>query len=107
MKNILRKRPPSHPGALLREIVLAELGITQGELARRLEISRRSINMILNEKRPVTTDMAIRFARVLGSTPRFWLSLQQAYDIHVAQQVREREYRSLTPLAASLTGSVR
>jgi addiction module HigA family antidote len=80
--------------------------MTQGELARHMEISRRSINMILNEKRPVTTDMAIRLARVLGSTPRFWLSLQQAYDIHLAEQSGEREYRSLTPLVAPLSGPI-
>jgi addiction module HigA family antidote len=57
-----KNRKPTHPGAILREDVLAELKITQGELALRLGVSRRTISEILHERRPMTADIAIRFS---------------------------------------------
>jgi addiction module HigA family antidote len=60
-----RKRRPTHPGAVLREDVLPELGLSQGEFAARLGLSRRTVNEVLLEKRPVSVDMAHRLARAL------------------------------------------
>ena len=53
-----RRRRPTHPGEVLREIVLPETGMTQGEFANRLGVSRRTVNELLRERRPVTVDMA-------------------------------------------------
>lgn len=60
-----KNRKPTHPGAILREDILPSLNLTQGELADRLGVSRRSISQILNEHRPITPDMAIRLAHLL------------------------------------------
>ncbi len=63
------KRCPTHPGAILREDVLPALGITQGELAKRLGVSRLTVSELLREKRAVSPDMALRLARLLNTTP--------------------------------------
>jgi antitoxin HigA-1 len=76
-----KHRAPTHPGALLREVVLPELGITQGELADRLGVSRRTVSEILHERRPVTPDMAIRLGKLLGNGAGLWLHMQQALDV--------------------------
>lgn len=59
-------RRPTRPGEILRADVLPETGLTQGEFARLRGVSRRTVNEILQEKRPVTVDMAHRLARVLA-----------------------------------------
>ena len=81
--NILRakERKPTHPGAILREDVLPSLDMTQTELADRLGVSRRTISQILHEHRPITPDMAIRLAHLLGGTPESWLNMQQTLDV--------------------------
>jgi len=76
-----KKRRPTHPGAILREDILPELGITQSELALRLGVSRRTISEIIHERRPITPDMAIRLAHFLDTTPASWLNMQQALDV--------------------------
>jgi addiction module HigA family antidote len=87
-----RKRRPTHPGEILREDVLPGSGLTQGELARWLGVSRRTISEIVNERRPVTTDMAHRLARAFGTSPEMWLGLQQDVDLWDAHQARRAEY---------------
>ena len=96
-----RKRRPTHPGEILREDVLPEIGLTQGELARLLGVSRRTVNEILQEKRPVTVDMAHRLARALGTSPDVWLGLQQDVDLWDALQANSREYERIKPLKAA------
>ena len=93
-----RKRRPSHPGALLREVTVPACGLTQGELAERLGVSRRSVNMVLNEQRPVTVDMAHRLARVFGNSPQFWLNMQQAVDVWDALHENGPEYERIERL---------
>ncbi len=86
--NSLRKknRAPSHPGALLREVVLPEMGITQGEFADWLGVSRRTVSEVLHERRPVTPDMAIRLGKLLGNGAGLWLRMQQAVDVWTLEQ---------------------
>lgn len=86
--NSLRKknRAPTHPGAILREFVLPELGITQGEFADRLGVSRRTVSEVLHERRPVTPDMAIRLGKLLGNGAGLWLRMQQAVDVWTLEQ---------------------
>jgi addiction module HigA family antidote len=94
-----KKRAPTHPGALLREVVLPELGITQGELAERLGVSRRSVSEILHERRPVTPDMAIRLGRLIGNGAGLWLRMQQAVDIWTLE--RQGNYAHIQQLRAA------
>ena len=87
MKTLRSKaRKPTHPGAILREDVLPELGITQGEFADRLGVSRRTVSEILHERRPVTPDMAIRLGKLLGNGAGLWLRMQQALDVWTLEQ---------------------
>jgi|ERR1051326_3450905 addiction module HigA family antidote len=94
-----RKRRPTHPGKVLREDVLPELGLSQGEFAEALRVSRRRVNEVLLEKWPVMVDMAHRLARALSTSPELWLRLQQAVDIWEARREHGAEYRRIVPLA--------
>ncbi|MBI4533871.1 MAG: HigA family addiction module antidote protein [Candidatus Melainabacteria bacterium] len=87
-----KHRKPTHPGAILREDVLPELDMSQGELADRLGVSRRTISEIINEHRPVTTDMAIRLAKFLGTTADSWLNMQQTLDVWELEHIKKDEY---------------
>jgi addiction module HigA family antidote len=95
---VSRKRRPTHPGAILREDILPETKLTQTELAGILGVSRRTVNEIIQERRPVTTDMAYRLARAFNTTPELWLRLQQAVDLWEALESHGDEYRRIKPL---------
>ena len=75
------KRRPTHPGAILREDVLPALGMTQAEFAKRLGVSRLTVSELINEKRAVSPDMAMRLGRLLGNGPEVWLRMQQTLDL--------------------------
>ena len=74
-------RRPVHPGGVFLEDFLLPLNLTQREASERLRISYPRMNEIVNGKRSVTPDTALRFARFTGTTPEFWLNLQQARDL--------------------------
>ena len=93
-----RKRRPTHPGEVLREDVLPATGLTQEHLARRLGVSRRTVNEILNERRPVSVDMAHRLARIFNTTPDVWINMQTALDLWEAGEANKSEYEKLKPL---------
>ena len=94
-----KNRAPAHPGALLREVVLPELGITQGEFADRLGVSRRTVSEILHEHRPVTPDMAIRLGKLLGNGAGLWLRMQQAVDVWTLE--KQGDYTNIKQLQAA------
>jgi addiction module HigA family antidote len=94
-----RKRKPTHPGAILREDVLPALGLTQGDLAMRLGVSRRTVSEIVHERRPVTPDMALRLARLLGGTPESWLNMQRALDLWELERERVDVYARIRPVS--------
>lgn len=78
---------PIAPGDVLRREVLGGAQrITQDELAQALDVSRHSINELVNGKRGVTADMALRLARVLNTDPDFWLNLQRDIDLYRARR---------------------
>lgn len=77
---------PPHPGEILREDVLPELGLKIAEVARRLHYSREMLSRILNGRAPVSPDLAVRLERAGISTARLWLSMQTAYDLWQAEQ---------------------
>ena len=78
-------RKPTHPGAVLREDVLTELGWTQGELATRLLVSRQTVSDLLHERKAMTAEMAIRVARDVGGSPQSWIRMQEALDLWTAE----------------------
>lgn len=96
-----RKRRPTHPGEILREDVLPGTGLSQGEFARLLGVSRRTVNEILQEKRPVTVDTAHRLARALNTSPDVWLGLQQDVDLWDTLEANKEVYQRIKPLKAA------
>lgn len=94
-----KHRAPTHPGALLREVVLPELCITQGDFADLLGVSRRTVSEILHERRPVTPDMAIRLGKLLGNGAGIWLRMQQAVDVWTLEQ--QGDYGHIRQLKAA------
>jgi antitoxin HigA-1 len=78
-----RKLPPIHPGELLRD-ELEEIGTSLNELARALRVPMNRISALVNGKRSITADTAMRLARYFGTSPQYWLNLQTAYDLEVA-----------------------
>lgn len=76
---------PVHPGEVLREDVLPAVKLSKASVARALGISRQHLYDILNERQPVTAEMAVRFGKLLGNGPRLWISLQRNYDLAMAE----------------------
>jgi addiction module HigA family antidote len=77
--------PPIHPGEILAE-ELAVLGVSANALARALDVPPNRVTEILNGKRAVTADTALRLARYFGTSAKFWLNLQQSYDLAIAER---------------------
>lgn len=76
---------PVHPGEVLREDYLKELGMSANALAKALNVPAPRINDIVRERRGITADTALRLARYFDSSPQFWLNLQAMYDLRVAE----------------------
>ena len=95
------KRRPTHPGAVLREDVLPQLGITQAQLAAHMGVSRLTVSELLHEKRGLSAEIAVRLAKVLRTTPEMWLRMQQAVDLWEAQRDTLR-YAKVEPLPKEL-----
>ena len=81
----MRKRSPTHPGAILREDVFPALGITVSELAKRLGISRQTLHSVLAEKSSITPELALRIGTFLGNGPHLWIKMQSKYDLWQAE----------------------
>jgi len=86
---VARSRKPPHPGEFLETRFLKPLAITQTEFAAALGVSRRRVNELINGRRAITPDTAVRIALFFGNEPAFWMHLQVAWDMHSAmRQVR-------------------
>ena len=94
-----QKIAPVHPGEILLEEFLKPLGISQYRLSKDISVPPRRINEIVQGKRSITADTALRLARYFGLSERFWLNLQSRYDLEVEKDkldVRlEKEVRVL------------
>lgn len=93
------KRPPIHPGEILREDVLPSLGISVSEAARRLGISRQQLHRVLACTNPITTEMALRIGKFAGNGPGVWLRMQQAYDLWHAEKRMKDELSKIETAA--------
>jgi addiction module HigA family antidote len=76
----------THPGEMLLQEFLVPLGISQNQLALDLRVPATRIGQIVNGKRSITSDTALRLSRYFGNSPEFWLNLQQMYDLSKARQ---------------------
>ena len=96
-------RVRTHPGEVLLEEFMRPLGLSANALARALHVQPNRIASIVAREKPraVTSDTALRLARYFGTTPRFWLNLQAAYDLSLAEvTVGNSIERDIQPLAA-------
>ena len=101
-RRLPRQRPPTRPGEMLLEEFIRPLAITQSELAARLGISFPRLNEIVRGKRAITSDTALRLARVLGMSADFWLGLQLDWDLwHAIRGSKAIEIDRLVPLRPS------
>ena len=102
MSRKTRLLPPVHPRDILREDLMGPLGLSINSLARDLRVPVTRVSEIVNGRRSVTADTALRLARYFGSSPQFWLNLQAAYDLEVAtRRSVERIERDVHPREAA------
>jgi addiction module HigA family antidote len=92
------KRRPTHPGEMLREDFLPEFELTVAGLADAVGVSRQSVNELLRGRRAVSPEMALRFARLFGNSPEFWLNAQRAVDLWDATRAIKKDVDRIKPL---------
>ena len=78
--------PPVHPGEILREDILPEVGLSITAAAKALGVSRQMVHDILAERKPLSAVMCLKISRLVGSTPEFWMRLQADYDLKKAAE---------------------
>lgn len=94
------QRKPTHPGAVLREDILPEIGLSVSEMARRLRMSRQSLHRILAEEQPMTPATALKLAKLLNTTPELWLNMQRALDLWEENRHLADVLEHIDPVAA-------
>ncbi|HSL85269.1 MAG TPA: HigA family addiction module antitoxin [Thermoanaerobaculia bacterium] len=97
-----RRRPPTHPGEVVREDVLPdpELRLSVAEAARQLRVPRQRLDRVLSGRSAVTADMALRLGRFCGNGPDLWLRMQQAHDLWRAREELRAELDQIPEHAA-------
>ena len=97
MKN---QMPPIHPGEILQN-ELSELGLSANAFAKALGVPTNRITMILKGQRGISADTALRLSRYFATSPKFWMNLQQSYDLKIIQEKNGSEIeRVVQPRAA-------
>lgn len=91
---------PPHPGEILKEDVIAPLGLSVTETAERLSMSRAALSRVLNGKAGISPDLAIRLEQAGVSTARAWLAMQANYELWQAMQHEQPPVRALQDAAA-------
>ena len=79
-------RKPTHPGAILREDVLPDLGMSVTAFARNLGVSRQTLHSVLAERSGITPEMALRMGALLGNGAQFWVDMQTKHDLWQAEE---------------------
>ena len=95
---LLIARRPTHPGEMLREEFMPDFGLSVAALAKRLAVSRQSVNELVHERRAVSADMALRLARVFGTTPQYWSNMQRNVDLWDSLELNADAIAALEPL---------
>ena len=98
MVKIPTNRPPTHPGEMLKEEFLVPLGVSQRELSDGIMVPYQRINELVNGKRGVTPSTALRLSKFFGTTPGFWMNLQQRWDLYRAQKAEGDQIIIIEPL---------
>ena len=95
------KMAPVHPGEILLEQFIKSMNMSQNRLAIKIDVPPRRINEIVQRRRRITADTAMRLARFFDMTPQYWMGLQADYDLDVAQdELEEKINQEVRPLAS-------
>lgn len=91
---------PIHPGEILREEFMKHLDLSANALAGKLGVTAARVNEIVNERRGITADTALRLARCFSTTPEFWMNLQQRFELETARRsvgrIVERQVKAVS-----------
>ena len=98
MVRVPTHQPPTHPGEMLLEEFLEPLEMTQTELAERIEVPFQRVNSLVNGRRGLTPDTALRLSRLFGTSPGFWMNHQLRWDLYHAQQASREELERIKPM---------
>lgn len=91
----MKKLPNIHPGEILNEEFLAPMNITAYRLAKETGIPQTRISQIIKAQRRITADTAIRLSRFFGNSVKFWLGIQDDYDIRIALDEKKEEFDNI------------
>ena len=94
----MKKLVNIHPGEILKEEFLDPMGITAYRLSKETFIPQTRISEIIKKKRRITADTALRFSRFFGTTAKFWLGLQNDYDLEEEKSLKGKEFDIIKPI---------
>ncbi len=86
INRVKMERAPTPPSVYIAEDILGAYGLTQEALAKALGVSRRTISQLANGHRMITAEMALKLGKFTDTTPQFWLNLQMAFDLWMAEE---------------------
>ena len=92
-------RPPTHPGALMREILDDHLRLQSADAAQRMRVSAQALEAVLSGAEAVTADIALRFGRLTGGAPELYVQMQAQYDLWMARERLKDTLREIEPAA--------
>jgi addiction module HigA family antidote len=108
----MRDIPPIHPGRILADQYLADLGISQRKLARLIDVPPRRINQVIKGERAITADTSLRLGKLFGQSDIFWLNLQKHCEVELAHETSDlsrvfgsKPYRSSRGLSGGAKGT--
>ncbi|MGO9380495.1 MAG: HigA family addiction module antitoxin [Dissulfurispiraceae bacterium] len=92
------KREPTHPGEILQAEFITPLQISQTMLARELKTTFRTVNEIVNKKRNISPEMALKLGKFFGTTPELWLNLQNKHDLYWTKKKKQATLKNIRPM---------
>ena len=97
MVRVPTNRVPTHPGEMLLDEFLSPSGLTQRDVAEGIGVPYQRVNELVNGRRGITPSTALRLGKFLGTTPGFWLNLQQRWDLYHAARDEEKALKKIKP----------
>lgn len=88
-------REPTHPGEILLQEFIDPMGLTQRHLAEAIRVPYQRVNEIVNGRRGITASTALRLAKFFGTTPGFWMNLQQRWDLYFANRDEAKDLEEI------------
>ena len=97
---MLAIRPSTHPGIILKEEFVTPLNLMQARLSKDLNVGIKTLSELYNQKRGITSLMALKLSEYFGTTPQFWMNLQNAYDLYKTYEKEKDSLATISQCAA-------